>query len=93
SVIFLDEPELGLHPSAVKTICDLIHGVSEYCQAFMATQDADMLNEFFPEEIVVVTRSGRESKFNQLNSAELAAWTGMYSLSDLWHQNILSGKP
>ncbi|MFN7830736.1 MAG: AAA family ATPase [Bacteroidota bacterium] len=43
SVVFLDEPELGLHPSAVKTICELIQGASENCQIFIATQDADMI--------------------------------------------------
>ncbi|MEQ8810098.1 MAG: AAA family ATPase [Imperialibacter sp.] len=92
-VIFLDEPELGLHPSAVKTICDLIQGVSEYCQVFISTQDADMLNEFAPEDIVVVTRNGRKSEFEQLNEDDLKEWTGVYSLSDLWHQNIIGGKP
>jgi predicted ATPase len=93
AVMFLDEPELGLHPSAVKTICDLIHGVSEYCQVFIATQDADMLNEFSPEDVVVVTRNARESEFEQLNERELSEWIGTYSLSDLWHQNIIGGKP
>lgn len=92
-VIFLDEPELGLHPSAVKTICELIHGVSEYCQVFIATQDADMLNEFLPEDIVVVTRNGRRSEFKQLSESDLSDWAGLYSLSDLWHQNIIGGKP
>jgi predicted ATPase len=93
SVMFLDEPELGLHPSAVKTICDLIQGVSEHCQVFIATQDADMLNEFMPEDIVVVTRNGRRSEFKQLSENELSEWVGLYSLSDLWHQNIIGGKP
>ena len=93
AVMFLDEPELGLHPSAVKTICDLIQGVSEHCQVFIATQDADMLNEFAPEDVVVVTRNGRQSEFKQLNEDDLKEWIGVYSLSDLWHQNIIGGKP
>lgn len=93
AVMFLDEPELGLHPSAVKTICELIQGTSEHCQIFIATQDADMLNEFEPEEVVVVTRDGRKSEFNRLVLANLTEWVGMYSLSDLWHQNIIGGKP
>jgi predicted ATPase len=93
AVMFLDEPELGLHPSAVKTICELIQGASEHCQIFIATQDADMLNEFEPEDIVVVTREGRASTFNRLRSEDLTEWVGTYSLSDLWHQNIIGGKP
>lgn len=93
AVMFLDEPELGLHPSAVKTICELIQGVSEHSQVFIATQDADMLNEFAPEDVVIVTRNGRKSEFKQLEEAELTEWIGNYSLSDLWHQNIIGGKP
>ena len=93
AVMFLDEPELGLHPSALKTICELIQGVSEHCQIFIATQDADMLNEFEPEDIVIVTREGRESMFKRLVSEDLSEWIGIYSLSDLWHQNIIGGKP
>jgi predicted ATPase len=92
-VIFLDEPELGLHPSAVKIICELIKGVSEYCQIFIATQDADMLNEFEPEDVVVVTRHGRKSTFERLTTADLSEWAGTYSLADLWHQNIIGGRP
>lgn len=93
AVIFLDEPELGLHPSAVKTICELIHGASEHCQIFIATQDADMLNEFEPEDIVVVSRDSRKSTFKRLVNEDLTEWIGTYSLSDLWHQNIIGGKP
>ena len=93
AVIFLDEPELGLHPSALKTICELIQGASEHCQIFIATQDADMLNEFEPEDIVIVTREGRKSVFNRLLKEDLKEWIGIYSLSDLWHQNIIGGKP
>ena len=93
SVMFLDEPELGLHPSAVKTICELIQGASEHCQIFIATQDADMLNEFEPEDVVIVTREGRKSVFKRLVNEDLTEWIGIYSLSDLWHQNIIGGKP
>jgi predicted ATPase len=93
AVMFLDEPELGLHPSAIKIICELIQGVSEHCQVFLATQDADMLNEFEPEDVVVVNREGRKSIFHRQSTNELAAWIDVYSLSDLWHQNIIGGKP
>ena len=93
AVMFLDEPELGLHPSAVKTICELMQGASEHCQIFIATQDADMLNEFEPEDIVVVSREGRKSTFKRLVNEDLIEWIGTYSLSDLWHKNIIGGKP
>jgi predicted ATPase len=70
-----------------------MHGASEYCQIFIATQDADMLNEFDPEDIIVVSREGRKSTFKRLQDEDLTEWIGSYSLSDLWHQNIIGGKP
>jgi predicted ATPase len=93
AVMLLDEPELGLHPSSVKTICDLVQGVAEHCQVFIATQDADMLDQFEIEDTIVVDRNGRESEFRQLSQTELAAWIDEYSLSDMWHQNIIGGRP
>jgi len=92
-VMFIDEPELGLHPSAINIICSLIQGVSEYCQVFIATQNADMLNEFEINDIIVVSREGRESKFKRLSGDEFNEWLDEYSLSQLWRQNIIGGRP
>ncbi|MFN8712085.1 MAG: AAA family ATPase [Bacteroidota bacterium] len=92
-VIFIDEPELGLHPSAIGTICSLIHSASEYSQIFIATQNGDMLNEFSADDIVVVKRNGRESEFVRFTEEQLSVWLEDYSLSELWNKNVLGGKP
>ncbi|MCH8569408.1 MAG: AAA family ATPase [Balneolales bacterium] len=93
SVIFLDEPELGLHPTAVRIIGELIQEAAEYVQFFIATQEADLLNMFEAEQVVVVSRQGRASSFKRLNRKMLEGWIQDYSLSDLWQHNILGGKP
>ena len=94
-VMFVDEPELGLHPSAISIISDLFKGVSEFCQVFIATQNADMLNEFAVEDIVVVSRNERESIFKRLNEEELSEWVNDYdyNLATLWNKNIIGGRP
>jgi len=92
-VMFIDEPELGLHPSAINTICSLLQGVSEHSQVFVATQNADMLNEFDLNDVIVVTREGRESKFKRLNREDYLEWLDDYSLAQLWKQNIIGGRP
>lgn len=92
-VIFIDEPELGLHPSAIGAICSLIHGASEYSQLFIATQNSDMLNEFSADDIVVVTRNDRESEFTRFSETQLSSWLDEYTLSELWNKNVLGGKP
>lgn len=44
SVLFLDEPELGLHPSAIDTVAGLVKSVSSNCQVFIATQSISLVN-------------------------------------------------
>ena len=93
SVLVLDEPELGLHPSAIEIVAGLIRSASTHTQIFAATQSTALLNEFEPEDIVVVERQGRESTFRRLRREDLAGWLEEYSLADLWWKNVLGGKP
>lgn len=92
-MLFLDEPELGLHPSAIQLVGALLQVVSQSVQVFVATQSPYLLNEFETEQVTVLERRGRESDFKQLSSEELALWLDEYSLADLWWKNVLGGKP
>lgn len=92
-VMFLDEPELGLHPFAIDVIAGLIRAVSLHRQLFVATQSADLLNNFDAEDVVVVNRQGRASTYERLDADSLAAWLDEYSLAELWEKNVLGGKP
>lgn len=93
AVMFLDEPELGLHPFAIDLIAGLIKAVSLHCQVFVATQSADLLNNFDTEDIVVVNRRGRASTYERLDADALSGWLEEYSLAELWEKNVLGGKP
>jgi hypothetical protein len=46
-----------------------------------------------PEDIVVVEREGRESKFRRLEGSAYAEWLMEYSLSELWEKNVIGGRP
>ena len=52
-VILLDEPELGLHPSAVSLIGAMISSLSEERQVILATQSPLLVDSFQLEEIIV----------------------------------------
>ena len=93
SVLFLDEPELGLHPYAIHILAALLKQVSQYTQIFVATQSPLLLDEFEPEQVVVVTRQGRESLLERKTREELAEWREEYSLGELWRKNLLGGGP
>ena len=98
SVILIDEPELGLHPSAVGLISTLLQTTSLKTQVIVATQSPQLLENMTPEQVVVVERreldNGRgESTFKRLNSDELAMWLEDYSLSELFEKNVTGGWP
>ncbi len=92
-VLILDEPELGLHPTAIVQLCGMLRSAAQHCQVLAATQSTRLVDEFEPNDIVVVERLGRESTFSQKDATELQDWLAEYSLSELWEKNILGGKP
>jgi len=92
-VLTIDEPELGLHPSAIHLVAGLLLNAAEHTQVIVATQSPALLDHFEPEQIVVVDRPERESVFRRLDSEQLADWLEEYSLGELWEKNVLGGKP
>jgi predicted ATPase len=92
-VLLLDEPELGLHPYAIEIVGGMLRSASEYSQIFVATQSATFVEAFKPEDVVVVDRDGRESRFRRLRGADLGEWLDEYTLGELWRKNVLGGGP
>jgi predicted ATPase len=95
SVIILDEPELGLHPSAISLLAGMVKTASQHCQIILATQSTGLIDEFDANSIVVVDRDEEEkcSIFKKLDEKNLQEWLEKYSLSELWEKNIFGGKP
>jgi len=92
-VVILDEPELGLHPYAIEVLAGLIRSVSKTVQVILATQSVSLIDRFAAEDVVVVDRPGRESRFRRLSGAELEDWLNDYTLSELWEKNVIGGRP
>jgi predicted ATPase len=93
TVLFLDEPELGLHPSAIDTISGLIKSASNYCQVFVATQSISLVNNFELEDLVVINRNGRFSTYERPEKENLAAYLDEFSTGQIWEKNIIGGRP
>jgi predicted ATPase len=96
--ILFDEPELGLHPYALSLLGNLVHkSVAPWGhpinQVILSTQSELLLNEFTPEDIVVVDRAAGQSTFRRLDTAELNEWLADYTLGELWQKNLLGGRP
>lgn len=97
--MLFDEPELGLHPYALTLLGNLFqqasvqYGTVFSRQVIVSTQSAQLLNEFQPEDIIVVERTQGESVFRRLDAAQLSGWLEDYTLGELWQKNVLGGRP
>lgn len=93
AVLFLDEPELGLHPSAIDAVAGLIKAASSHCQVFVATQSISLVNNFKLEDLVVIDRKGRNSEYHRPDSESLQAYLEEFSTGQIWEKNIIGGRP
>ena len=91
--IIIDEPELGLHPSAINKLAALMKKASKKTQLIVATQSVNLVDCFEAEDILVVDRKDNQTEFNRLSSDELSAWIGEYSLGEIWEKNVIGGQP
>lgn len=96
-LIIVDEPELGLHPYALNAIAALFNKVAHAsrhdAQVLISTQSSCFLDNFGPEDVIVVNRQGRESQFVRPDPAKLEAWLEAYNLGEIWEKNIIGGGP
>ncbi len=93
SVIIIDEPELGLHPQAINKLCSMIKLASEKSQIIISTQSVGIVDNFAPEDIIVVGKNGASSEYKRLNGKELDQWLNEYSLGEIWEMNVFGGQP
>jgi predicted ATPase len=91
--IIVDEPELGLHPYAIKILASLIRSTSKDKQVIISTQSVTLLNEFEPEDLIVSDRKAGSSVLRRIGEDELKEWLEEYTLGELWEKNILGGRP
>lgn len=93
SLILLDEPELGLHPTALALLAELLKKASTRTQVIVSTQSVNLVNAFSPDDIIVVDRKDGHSVFRRLETELLTVWLSEYSLGDLWEKNVIGGTP
>ncbi|MCP4352855.1 MAG: AAA family ATPase [Desulfobacterales bacterium] len=93
SIILIDEPELGLHPYAIKLLSAFLKSASEKSQVIVCTQSVTLVNQFAPSDIVIAGREEGETVFNRPDEEKLSSWLEDYSLGELWEKNVIGGRP
>ncbi len=93
-VIIIDEPELGLHPTAITKLAGMMKSAAERgCQMIISTQSVNLINNFEAEDIITVDRKNKQSVFIRLDRETLGQWLENYSLGELWTKSIINGQP
>lgn len=91
STLIIDEPELGLHPEAIRTLAELIQSAAKRTQLIIATQSPLLLDQFSVEDVVVVSRKDGQSTFERLKREDYNVWLEDYSVGQLWTKNVIQG--
>lgn len=92
-LIVIDEPELGLHPLAIRLLAEMLDAASEHTQILVATQSVTLLDNFPLEQIIVADHDGRGSVFRRLKVDDYRMWLENFSVGELWEKNVLGGRP
>jgi predicted ATPase len=93
SVIIVDEPELGLHPSAIAYLASMAKSASTTTQIILSTQSALLLDHFEPEDVLVADRVNGGTTLTRLNAGDWDEWLKSYSLGQLWEKAEFGGRP
>lgn len=92
-VIFLDEPELGLHPAALALVAEMIKSLASERQIIVATQSPLLVDEFGLDEIIVLELQDGRTEVRRLDKDEYRHWLDEYTTGELWQKNLLGGQP
>ena len=61
-LVAIDEPELGLHPSLLPTVAEMIKTAAERTQVLVTTHSPDLLNCFDIADVVVMARNEDDAR-------------------------------
>ena len=93
-VILLDEPELGLHPSAVDLVGGMINSLSTQRQIIVATQSPLLVDTFELDEIFTLDLKKGRTGISRLAPEHYRHWLkDGFTPGRLWQKNLLGGRP
>jgi predicted ATPase len=94
--VFLDEPDLGLHPDALRELAKLLKEASEYKQIIVATHNVTLMDHFTDRPEAVVAFDFEEGKDGRAHNSVFkrvekdAVPEGML-LGEAWQRGLVGG--
>ena len=92
-LVCFDEPELGLHPDAIRLLGELLTEASQRTQLIVTTHSDSLVDQFSgnPEAVVVFEKREGSTVLKRLNGKQLSSWPERYSLGQLWRTGEIGG--
>ena len=93
-LVCIEEPEVGMHPDAIRLIANLLAEASARTQLVVTTHSPALVDALTdqPESVVVCERDpDGTTQFRRLKSSELDEWLERYSLGQLWQKGEIGG--
>ena len=86
SLLLVEEPENGLHPSRIRDVMEILRKISETtAQVVIATHSPLVINEMKPSEVTVVTRDDSGTRCKPIGETPgFADRSKVYALGELW---------
>jgi energy-coupling factor transporter ATP-binding protein EcfA2 len=85
SLLLVEEPENGLHPSRIRDVMAILRKISETAQVIIATHSPLVINEMQPSEVTVVTRDESGTHCKPIGETPgFAERSKVYALGELW---------
>jgi predicted ATPase len=72
STVLIDEPELGLHPYAITVLASLMRSAATRTQVIVSTQSVSLVNQFEPEDLLIVERKDQATVIERVDAARLS---------------------
>ncbi len=92
-LVCLEEPELGLHPDAIRMLAELLTQASERTQLIVTTHSDALVDQFTDRlgSVIVFDKEEGVTKMTRLGKERLTSWLKRYSLGQLWRTGEIGG--
>ena len=87
-LILIDEPELGLHPSAIAILAGMLKSASAVTQLIVSTQSVTLVNHFDRSCVWCVDRHEDATLLRNLANKNLIGWIEGYAMGDMWANGL-----
>ena len=94
-LICIEEPDIGMHPDAVRLVAEALVEASERVQLVITTHSEALIDALSdrPESVLVCERDfDNSTQFKRLSAEQLDEWLQHYTLADLWRKGEIGGR-